>query len=200
MPTLRAWARCTPGTPCPGTPCPCAAGPPCGWSPCRGRGCRCRSSTTHAPWRTTTSHRCARRDVGEATTTGTPPGPAPPAVLRVVDGLVGRLSQLPEQDRRQSGLPRVRCPGPRQLWRQQRRRGVHLCAGACPKRADRSLGGLVPGPVGPAPGAVGGGAHEWRRVPGAGLYLPPLGLWGALFTGGHGGDRSRLFLRPVRGD
>ena len=40
-------------------------------------------------------------DVGEATTTGPPPGPAPPAVLRVVDGLVGRLPQLPEQDRGQ---------------------------------------------------------------------------------------------------
>src|SRR2546428_8514375 len=64
------------------------------------------------------------------------PAPAPPAVLRVVDGVVGRRAQLPEQDRRQSGFPGVRCPGPRELWRQQRRRGVHLRAGASPKWTD----------------------------------------------------------------
>src|SRR5919205_835302 len=66
-----------------------------------------------------------RRDVG-ASTTGTPPAPTPPSVLRVVDGVVGRRAQLPEQDRRQSGLPRLCRAGPREFWRQQRRRGVHL--------------------------------------------------------------------------
>src|SRR5712691_5928428 len=71
-------------------------------------GSQCPASKKQAPWSTTTSKRCERRDIGDATTTGTPAGPAPPALLRVVDGLVGRLAQLLEQDCSQSRLSRVR--------------------------------------------------------------------------------------------
>src|SRR5262249_5067064 len=118
---------------------------------------------------------------------------APPPVLRLVDGLVGRLPELPEQDRRQQGLPRLRGPGPRWLWAQQRRRGVHLLAGArrggsgaAHARGGEAAGlGLArggasqqawdrPGPVGDGLGCHAVCLWSWH----AGLGLPfSLCLW-----------------------
>src|SRR5262249_39405893 len=61
-------------------------------------------------------------------------GAAQKTFLWLVDGLVGWLHQLPEQDCRQQGLPRLRGPSARWLWVQQRCRGLDLLAGARPKR------------------------------------------------------------------
>src|SRR5262249_10550067 len=76
-----------------------------------GLGSRGHPRTAPGPERPPPLTRDERRDRGHATTTRPPAAPAPPSVLRVVDGLVGGLSQLPEQDCRQSRLPRLRRAG-----------------------------------------------------------------------------------------